>query len=93
MKRLTTALSAVLYDCWDPVNARADGAPRDEYEGYVEGIVREMGSGASDDVIAEYLASLEDKWMGIDPSPLAHRLAVVAAMRQVMREVADEDLS
>jgi len=40
---------------------------------------------ASDDVVAELLARIEDHWMGLTPSPLASRLDVAAHLRAIVR--------
>ena len=40
---------------------------------------------ASDDVVAEHLARIEDEWMGLTPSPLRRRLAVAAEIRKAVR--------
>ena len=88
MKAVIDAISAVLFEHWDPIGVRAQDErwPRDEYEGYAAGLLELMDHDASDDVVAEHLARLESAWMGLEPpSPLAHRLAVVAALRAAVR--------
>ncbi len=89
-KAAIDAVSSVLFQRWDPIGVRAEDEnwPRDEYEGYAAGILGLMDRAASDDVIAEHLARLESAWMGVDPpSPLPHRLAVVAELRAVVAAV------
>ncbi len=80
---LAAAVSEVLFVRWDPIGAKAiDPAwPRDEYAGYAAGVVALLHARASEDVIAELLARIEDHWMGLAPSPLASRLAVAAELR------------
>ena len=88
MKAVIDAISAVLFERWDPIGVRALDRrwPRDEYEGYAAGILELIDRAASDDVVAEHLARLETAWMGIDPpSPLERRLDVVAALRAAIR--------
>ncbi len=90
MKAVIDAVSAVLFERWDPMGVRAQDArwPRDEYEGYAAGILELIDHAASDDVVAEHLARLESAWMGLEPpSPLEHRLAVVAELRAAIRAV------
>ena len=90
MKAVIDAISSVLFERWDPIGARAQDKrwPRDEYEGYAAGILELIDRAASDDVVAEHLARLESAWMGIEPpSPLEHRLAVVAELRGAIRAV------
>jgi hypothetical protein len=89
-KAVIDAISSVLFERWDPMKVRAEDPrwPRDEYEGYAAGLLDLIDHAASDDVIAEHLARLESAWMGLDPpSPLPHRLAVVAELRAVVGAV------
>jgi hypothetical protein len=88
VKDVIGAISAVLFDRWDPMGVRAQDKrwPRDEYEGYAAGLLELIDHAASDDVVAEHLARLESAWMGLEPpSPLEHRLAVAAELRGVVR--------
>ena len=88
MKPVIDAVSAVLFERWDPIGVRELDRrwPRDEYEGYAAGILELIDHAASDDVVAEHLARLESAWMGLEPpSPLEHRLAVVAELRAAIR--------
>ena len=86
-RALMAAINTVLFERWDPLGVRAADPrwPRDEYEGYTLTVLGQLQRRSSDDVIAEHLAWIEREWMGIDPpSPLAHRLAVVAALREAV---------
>lgn len=88
MKEVIDAISAVLFERWDPLAVRAQDKrwPRDEYEGYAAGILELIDHAASDEVVAEHLARLESAWMGLEPpSLLAHRVAVVGALRAAIR--------
>jgi len=88
VKPVIDAISAVLFERWDPIGVRALDRrwPRDEYEGYAAGILELIDRAASDDVVAEHLARLETAWMGVDPpSALRDRLAVVTALRAAIR--------
>ena len=86
--RLIAAVSEVLFARWDPIGAKAmDPAwPRDEYEGYAASVLALVRANASDDVVAELLARIEDHWMGLTPSALADRLDVAAHLRAVVRQ-------
>ena len=86
------AVNEVLFARWDPIGAKTmDPAwPRDEYAGYAASILALVRAKASDDVVAELLARIEDHWMGLTPSPLASRLAVAAQLRIVVRAALDE---
>ncbi len=90
MDALVAAVDRVLFERWDPIGVRDDAdPPRDEYEGYAAGVLGLVLAHASDDVVAEHLARLEDRWMGLTPSPLARRLAVAAAVREAVRAARD----
>ena len=90
MPDLTAVVSRLLFERWDPIGVRDEpGAPDDEYEGYAAGVLALVLHHASDDVVAEHLARIEDRWMGLAPSPLAHRGAVAAAIRDAVREAGD----
>jgi hypothetical protein len=94
MKSVIDAISAVLFERWDPLAVRAQDKrwPRDEYEGYAAGILELIDHAASDDVVAEHLARLEAAWMGLEPpSPLQHRLAVVGELRTAIRAARNRD--
>jgi hypothetical protein len=88
---LIAAVSEVLFARWDPIGAKTmDPAwPRDEYEGYAASVLALVRANASDDVVAELLARIEDHWMGLAPSPLTSRLDVAAHLRAVVRASRD----
>jgi hypothetical protein len=89
---LVAVVDRVLFARWDPLGVRHDAdPPRDEYEGYAAGVLALVLAHASDDVVAEHLARLEDRWMGLAPSPLARRLAVAAAVREAVRDARGAD--
>ncbi len=89
---LLAAVSEALFARWDPIGAKAmDPAwPRDEYEGYSASVLALVLANASDDVIAELLARIEDHWMGLTPSPLAGRLEVAAHLRAIVRRQGEQ---
>jgi hypothetical protein len=61
--------------------------PRDEYEGYAAGVLAlVLAHGQRRTWWSEHLARLEDRWMGLAPSPLGRRLAVAAAVREAVRD-------
>jgi hypothetical protein len=92
MNHLIATVNRILFERWDPIGARAmDPAwPPDEYEGYVAGVLELVLHHASDDVVAEHLARIEDHWMGLPPSPLAHRLAIASEIRLAVRAASDD---
>ena len=88
---LIAAVTEVLFARWDPLGAKAmDPAwPRDEYEGYSASVLSLLLANASDDVVAELLARIEDHWMGLTPSLLASRLDVAGQLRATVRSFRD----
>jgi hypothetical protein len=86
MKDQIALVNRILFERWDPIGVSDDSSwPRDEYEGYAAGVLGLVLRHASDDVVAEHLARIEDGWMGLTPSPLRRRLAVVAEIRKAVR--------
>ena len=90
---LLAQVTEVLFARWDPIGAKAmdPGWPRDEYEGYSASVLALLLANASDDVVAELLARIEDHWMGLTPSPLASRLAVATHLRAMVRSLRERD--
>ena len=90
---LLAQVTEVLFARWDPIGAKAmDPAwPRDEYAGYSASVLALVLTNASDDVIAELLARIEDHWMGLVPSPLASRLDIAAHLRALVRAARSAD--
>jgi hypothetical protein len=92
VRDLAAVVNRLLLERWDPIGVRHEpGAPGDEYEGYAAGVLALVLHHASDDVVAEHLARIEDRWMGLTPSPLRRRVAVAAAIREAVRAAVDED--
>jgi hypothetical protein len=90
---LLAIVNGVLYERWDPLGIRVlEDAPTDEYEGYAAGVLELVLRHSSDDAVAEHLARIEDRWMGLRPSPLARRVAIAAEIRLAVRaaRAADE---
>jgi hypothetical protein len=86
MKDQLALVNRILFDRWDPIGVSNDPSwPRDEYDGYAAGVLSLVLRYASDDVVAEHLGRIEDAWMGLTPSPLRHRLAVAAEIRNAVR--------
>ena len=75
--QIRTVLNAV----WDPIGV-AD-AVDDEYDSYIAGIYSLLQSGASEDMIAKHLVSIEVEQMGFGGSPLNKLLAVAATLRML----------
>ena len=92
MKDLIAVVNRLLFERWDPIGVSDDPAwPHDEYEGYAAGILGLVLRHASDDVVAEHLGRIEDQWMGPTRSPLAHRVAIAAEIREAVRRAGDRE--
>jgi hypothetical protein len=64
---------------WDPVGVHGNPEAQDEYDNYLSPLVRRLREGSSEDV-ADYLARIEEDFMGLGPSPaIRERSRVVAA--------------
>lgn len=88
---MTAVVNRLLFERWDPLRVSDEpGWPADEYEGYAAGILALVLRHASDDVVAEHLARIEEEWMGLTPMPLDRRVAIAAEIRQIVRGSADE---
>lgn len=86
MDDLIALVSRLLFERWDPIRAGDDPTwPRDEYEGYAAGVLGLVLRHASDDVVAEHLARIEDEWMGLAASPLARRVRIAGEIREAVR--------
>jgi hypothetical protein len=80
-------ISRVLWDVWDPIGVNGQGAPRDEYDDYVNGVYELLITGASDDAIADHLQQIASEIMGLNGVRTEHMLPTVAALREIrMRE-------
>ncbi len=95
MNDLIVAVEGVLFDVWDPMGVRAEDPdwPRDEYAGYAAAVLEMLLNHASNDVVAEHLAAIEAEWMGLAPSPLAHRLNVAGAARAAVARIRNRDVT
>jgi len=63
--QITAKINEVLFEIWDPISIKDEGAPRDEYEGYAFAVLRLLTSGAKDSEITDYLGQVEQTRMGL----------------------------
>jgi hypothetical protein len=75
--QVRTVLNAV----WDPIGV-ADAAC-DEYDGYIAGIYSLLQDGASEEILARHLLSIEVDHMGLPGASMNKLLAVVAKLREL----------
>jgi hypothetical protein len=73
----------VLMTAWDPIGV--DGIPEaaDEYDSYIGGIYVLLRDGASDDKIAEHLADIETKTMGLSAAEPARYGTLISRLRSL----------
>ena len=81
---LHAAVAEVLHYLWDPIGVRGIPQARDEYDGYVAGVVGLLESDAAVPVISEHLQQLAEEWMGLPRH--ADRANEVAAVLVEWRE-------
>jgi hypothetical protein len=68
---------SVLNAAWDPIGVANTG---DEYDGYIAGIYSLLQSGASQQMLAKHLGSIEGKQMGLRGSSMDKLLAVAGRL-------------
>jgi hypothetical protein len=90
-KRVSHAVNRILFEHWDPLGIRAGEGPEDEYLGYVPQLIGRVQRGASDAELAEYLAELESRQMGLSAVPSGRRIDTAARIRAAVME--HEDLN
>lgn len=64
-KRLRNVISEVLHYLWDPIGVAGTPEARDEYEGYVYGVLALLRSDASEAEILQHLVKIETEEMGL----------------------------
>jgi hypothetical protein len=83
----TRAVSAILFEHWDPIGVRAIGGPESEYINYVPQLIGLAQRGASALELAGFLAEAESGAMGLSISPLAKRLAVASRIKHEIQRL------
>ena len=68
-REIQEAIRQVLLHDWDPLGVSSVPQAQDEYDSYVGGVHRLLASGASPRELAEHLATIETKSMGLKASP------------------------
>jgi hypothetical protein len=62
-------LQALLMAHWDPIGVQDEPDASDEYDSYVNPLLRRLDDGADADSVAEYLAEIESRRMGLPALP------------------------
>jgi hypothetical protein len=82
---LVEPVRRVLLETWDPIGVATIGAPRDEYDSYIPGIISLLQQTMRPEDIAAHLDEIADARMGLRPqrgrSLLAAREIVAALTR------------
>jgi hypothetical protein len=85
-KLLTRCVDDVLIGQWDPIGVNGVPEARDEYDGYVPGVVRLIFERADAATIAAHLRTIEEEHMGLHPRsmdallPIAQRLVSLSVL-------------
>jgi hypothetical protein len=75
---------------WDPIGLDGlEDRPDDEYDSYLLQAVGRLRHGATDEDVADYLATIEAEYMGLGDSPDARRRAkrAVRGLREYLGEL------
>jgi hypothetical protein len=65
---------------WDPIGVHGIAEAQNEYDNYLNPLVRLLREGSSE-AVADYLTRIEEDFMGLGPSPaIRERSVVVAAL-------------
>jgi len=64
--KLHPAISEVLHYIWDPIGVAGVPEARDEYDGYVNGVLSLLRSDATESEIVDHLVDIETNGMGIE---------------------------
>lgn len=82
-KRVIDEIRDVLMREWDPIGVKDEPLAWDEYDAYIGRTYRLLVDGSSDQVIADYLADVEQDRMGLGPSKPESLARVVQALRKL----------
>ena len=74
----------VLWEVWDPIGVNEHEAARNEYSGYVSGVVALMESGASARRLWAHLDHIVRGPMGLVPDPERNR-EIAEVLAEIMR--------
>jgi hypothetical protein len=85
-KRVSRAVNSILFEHWDPLGIRAAEGPEDEYVSYVPQLIGRVQRGASDAELADYLAEVESRQMGLSDLPSGRRIEVAARIRAAVTQ-------
>ena len=87
MSPLERELSTILWELWDPIRVRSMGAPPDEYDSYIPGVIRTFQRDPSSTRLHAHLEQLERVNMGLQPLSREQREPAVAALLKALARV------
>jgi hypothetical protein len=67
LKELKLRISEVLFYFWDPIGVSPDPLTRDEYDNYIDDILKLIYENNESEPIANFLENTSKKYMGIVP--------------------------
>ena len=73
----------VLLDEWDPSNASRFDASHGEYDSYLDPLLKLLGTGATEQALADYLHERELECMCFPPSGKSHLRRVAQKLRSL----------
>ncbi|MGD8452276.1 MAG: hypothetical protein PVJ57_10700 [Phycisphaerae bacterium] len=85
-KKLSAAVSKILFNEWDPIDVHDEGCPSDEYDSHVPGVCRLLNQGASAQEIAEHLAIVARDIIGTDGATTETELPIARRLVELVRE-------
>jgi hypothetical protein len=80
-KNVSRAVNRILFEHWDPIGLRETESPADEYLTYVPQLIGRVQRGDSDVELADYLAEVEHRQMGLSVSLPSQRMGVAMRVR------------
>lgn len=84
MNGVERAVSRILWERWDPIGVRSSGAPPDEYDSYVAGVIRVVRRDPSAQRLHDHLEQIERVAMGLRPLTREQRRPTVEALLEAL---------
>jgi hypothetical protein len=75
-------VARTLWEAWDPIGVRGMGGPEDEYDAYVDDVLRLLRDGADEARLSSWLEALADDRMGL-PGTMADARRAARALLQL----------
>ena len=81
-REISDAIREVLMDQWDPIGVKGIPEAADEYDGYIGGVYRLLVSMADAQQIANHLAAIQTKNMGL-PQKAENLVTLAERLRSI----------